>query len=91
MSYSCTKCGKFLFAPGKCFKCAAPAKLVATESELEVVSADRDLYRARCEAIVAMLEPGPINVMTATDAEFAVWKTKNDLQDAAVKIMKGEE
>ncbi len=46
MSYSCNKCGKFLFAPGRCSRCAAPETLVRTKSELEVITAERDRLAA---------------------------------------------
>ncbi len=55
--------------------------------KLDATTADRDLWRARCEKIVEMLEPGPMTRATDTSK----WLADDTRHAAAVKIMKGEE
>lgn len=77
MSYSCNKCGKFLFAPGRCSRCAAPETLVRTKSELEVITAERDRLAAENAELkarylhVAELNHNQVSMVRADRAALA--------------------
>ena len=60
----------------------------AKREDVDALTADRDLWRSRCEAIVAMLQiKHELDDMPTKEAEHTWWVYRH-LHAAAVKIMK---